>query len=249
MGEAIPSGMGGKKTSEFIEVILPAIVNAVVMFFVARFGIDPEANAVTGAMVAVLVAFATFALQKLARFVYGNYRKNRDYGKYEGRWLQVLPERKDFPYTIFDLKYDKDEGKYVIEGYNFHKSLSVRGYQFRAYRLVERSKKDGFYYITDRTYSGKIGLGKLIYEGKSDGLTRAVGFFCDVDNSHDAKKYEMIMVKCDDAFCEKACGGSLNARKLVKEDRSDVLRLCKEFADQEIEGYWTREVKIAAAGK
>ena len=38
----------------------------------------------------------------------------------------------------------------------------------------------------------QLRVGKLIYEGKSDGLTRAVGFFCDVDNSHDDYKFVIV---------------------------------------------------------
>lgn len=253
MSEALPSGIGGKKTSEFIETMLPSLVNVVIVWYFTSKHIDLNDNVLNEAFASAVAGLVTFAVQKIARFLYGRYRKNRDYGKYEGRWLQVIPDRTNYPYTIFDFKYNKEEEKYEIEGYNFHKSLNVDGRKFRAYRLLERSKNDGYYYITDRTALGKIGMGKLYFDGNSDGFVRAHGFFCDVDDRPDADRYETRMIKCDEAFCRSLVDDPRSARKKAKElakmDMMGVIRLCQKKADEEIAKYRRTIKKKAEDGE
>ncbi|MBQ7099835.1 MAG: hypothetical protein IJO05_08965 [Oscillospiraceae bacterium] len=252
MGDELPSGMGESKAFDFIAFLLPAIVHAVIVYVAMKFEIDLVDNAWNDALVGILGAFITFGFQVILLKFSRKIRKYRAYGKYEGRWLQVIPEREHFPYTIFDFKYNKEEEKYEIEGYNFCNRPDVDGRKFKAYRLLERSKHDGYYYITDRTQSGTIGMGKLYYddEGRADGFTRAYGFFCDVDNGPDAKKYETRMIRCDEAFCKKLVDrprdAKRKAKKLAKMSMQEAMLECRTIADQEIDIYWRTKRKILA---
>lgn len=252
MGDELPYGMGESKGFDFIAFLLPAIVHAVIVFLAMKFEIDLVDNAMNDALVGILGSGVTFGFQWMLLMLSRKIRKNRAYGKYEGRWLQVIPDREYFPYTIFDFKYNKKEEKYEIEGYNFCASSDVDGKKFKAYRLLERSKHDGYYYITDRTKSGTIGMGKLYYddEGRADGLTRAYGFFCDVDNGPDARKYDTRMIRCDEAFCKELVDhprdAKRKAKKLAQMSMHDAMLECRAFADQEIAKYKTTKLKNAA---
>ena len=150
----------------------------------------------------------------------------------------------DRPYTIFTVEYNEKRGRYEIDGYNFDKSLDGTGQRFKSYRLVERSKKDGFYYITDRTSSGYIGLGKLYYEGDCNGLIRAYGFFCDVDNSPNAKKYDTIMVKCDERFWKQIMPvAAFNGEEMNQKTYKDTIMLSEKFAQEEISKYMHHRIE------
>ena len=252
MGEELPSGMGENKGFDFIVFLLPAMVHMIIVYVAMKFEIDLVDNAMNDALVGFLGSGVTFGFQWILLKLSRKIRKNRAYGKYEGRWLQVIPEREYFPYTIYDFRYNKKEEKYEIEGYNFCKNPDVDGRKFKAYRLLERSKHDGYYYITDRTQSGTIGMGKLYYddEGRADGFTRAHGFFCDVDNGPDAKKYDTRMIRCDEAFCMKLVDhprdAKRKAKKLAMMSMHDAMLECQAIADQEIETYKKTRQKFRA---
>ena len=252
VGEELPYGMGEGKGFDLIVFLLPAMVHMAIVYVAMKFEIDLVDNAMNDALVGFLGSGITFGFQWFLLKISRKVRKNRAYGKYEGRWLQVIPEREYFPYTIFDFRYNKEEEKYEIEGYNFCSAQDVEGKKFKAYRLLERSKHDGYYYITDRTKSGTIGMGKLYYddEGLADGLTRAYGFFCDVDNSPDARKYDTKMIRCDEAFCkmlvDRPCDAKKKAKKLAQMSMHEAMIECRAFADQEIAQYKKTKRKNAA---
>ena len=157
----------------------------------------------------------------------------RELKKYEGRWLQIIPDLKDRPCSIIDFTYNTTSLKYELVGFNFTKDLSS-GVEFKAYKFVERTFKDGFYFITNQTSEHKNGLGKIAFTKSAlDNLTRATGYFFDSSSSSCSIKYETILIKCDDRFFEHI-GSQYKYVKTNKIPPLEIAKISSKFVDDEI---------------
>lgn len=161
----------------------------------------------------------------------------RELRKYEGRWLQIIPDLKERPCAIIDFTYNKASLKYELIGFNFTKDLKS-GVEFKAYKFVERTFRDGFYFITNQTSEHKNGLGKIAFiKSNRDNLTRAIGYFFDSSSDTCSIKYETILIKCDDRFFEHI--GS--QYKYVMTNRITPLEIAKishDFVEDEIKMFY-----------
>lgn len=166
-----------------------------------------------------------------------HFRCFREFSRYEGRWLQIIPDCEERPYSVIDFDYNKELRKYELKGINFCKDTSEGGISFNAYRFVERTFHDGFYYITNQTTENKNGLGKLGFiRSNYDNLTRAEGYFFDSSNENQSKKYNTILVKCDRTFFEHL-GWQHQYLNFKKVPPIEIIRLSQEFIENEIKCY------------
>ena len=160
----------------------------------------------------------------------------RAYKKYEGRWLQIIPDLKHRPYSIIDFKFNRRLYRYELHGVNFYEDISG-GLNFDAYKFLEKNSKDGFYYITNQTVEFKNGLGKIAFvQNQYDDLIRAEGYFFDSSNDAYSKKYNTIIIKCDKCFYERL-GHQYKYIKLKKIPPIELMKLSEFFAKTEIERF------------
>lgn len=178
----------------FISIVLSTLIPAVMGYFISRNNkfSAPVFSALFSAFVS-MIAFMVFY------FVIPLLKYFRPFGKYEGRWLQIIPNSSK-PLSIVNFKYKRFEQQYELSGFNFTEDCEM-GVEFVAHKFVRRDHYAGFYYITDHTWEQKNGLGKIGFISNNiDGLTRAEGYFFDASNDDYSKKYDMIMIKCDKKF-------------------------------------------------
>lgn len=160
----------------------------------------------------------------------------RNFKEYEGRWLEIIPDLKNRPCSIIDFTFNQSSMKYEMIGFNFNSDLAS-GVEFTAYKFIERTFKDGFYFITNRTSECKNGLGKISFiKSNFDTLTRAEGYFFDSGSDNCSKKYDTILIKCDDEFFNSI--GTryrhMNAKNTLP---IEIVRISKNFVDEEIRKY------------
>lgn len=155
-----------------------------------------------GAIFAVISGLSCWLFLKCRSFFRTRFRRYRHLGKYEGRWLQIIPGFSR-PYSIIDLRYNKELQKYELFGTNFYPGFQD-SVHFSAYRFIERTFRNGFYYITNYTSENKNGLGKLRFvESSYDRLIRADGYFFDASDDTYAEKHNTILIKVDTNFLKR----------------------------------------------
>lgn len=211
---------------------IPAIVNLIVFkIFYNTENLDYILAVTTIMSFALSIIFTIIIYNLLPQIKFF-----RAYKKYEGKWLQIIPESVEKPYSIIDFVYKKDLQKYELHGINYFEDLSD-GISFDAYRFVERTFKDGFYYITNQTSEYKNGLCKIGFiQSNYDNLTRAEGYFFDSSNEGCSKKYNTIIVKCDKSFYEHL-GAQYKYMNINDIPPIEIIKLSKKFADEEIQKY------------
>ena len=190
-------------------------------------------------IVCVLIAYSIlYHILPLFKFM-------RPFGKYEGRWLQIIPEFSDRPCSIIDFKFNKVSFKYEMIGYNFTENLES-GVEFEAYKFVNRTFNDGFYFITNHTEEHKNGLGKIAFiKSNRDNLTRAIGYFFDSSNNNCSVKYDTILIKCNKNFY-KHLGDKYKYIKPNKITPLEIAEISRDLIDKEIEVYLLKKQKQTA---
>lgn len=225
-----------------ISTVCTAIVPALINFYAVTWwrGNDYPPNIAFEhfiALIAVLTAVASFICWIMMNEILSKFKCFREFGQYEGRWLQIIPDLDKRPYSIIDFEYNKKLRKYELKGINFYKNPYEGFVSFNAYRFVERTHYDGFYYITDRTTENKNGLGKLgVVRSNYDNLVRAEGYFFDSSNASNSQKYNTILIKCDRMFFEHL-GSKHHYLKIKKVPPIEIINLSMEFVEAEIENY------------
>ncbi len=158
----------------------------------------------------------------------------RPFRKYEGRWLQIIPEKEERPISVINFKFKNN--KYILTGYNFNEQCNS-GLEFKSDKFIKRDHYEGFYYITGCSIEQTNSLGKIGFiENNVDNLTRAEGYFFDSSNSNCSRKYHTIMIKCDKNFFMQIQPllQKVNYKKLPEKM---VAEMSWDFAKQEIEAY------------
>lgn len=221
--------------SVVISFIIPALANYVAMLLWKK-GTLPWDGIYFSAYCAIITAICAMLFVIIYYGFMPHFKWFRVFRKYEGRWLQIIPDKPEMPYAIIDFVFDHEDRKYEMYGFNFDKTLED-GTSFQAYKFVERAFNNGFYYITDRTNENKNGLGKISFiKSNYDNLTRAVGYFFDSSNELCSKKYNTIMIKCDKKFL-RHIGVEYSYLKLNKIPPKEVMEKCQKFADEQIKIY------------
>lgn len=227
--------------SVLCSTISPALINfiGILIFY------NPEKNnfdyiliisALVGSVVTLILTVVLHnRLPRCARF--------RPFRKYEGRWLQIIPDFDERPVSVFDFNFNYETKSYVLRGVNFYTDND--GYvPFSAYKFIERDFHEGFYYITNFTLEHKNGLGKIGFlETDYDGLIRAEGYFFDAGNEVSSKKYHTIMIKCDEMFSQKIFEEHNSYDDILKMSPKDIAEKSENFVKREIETYQNRSSK------
>lgn len=201
----------GLKESKLLEKIVSAISSALVpalidlgavLLWLKKHGevsLAPDFIAYI-AVIGVIASMFSYIL------IYGilpRFKGMRKLGHYEGRWLQIIPELNTRPCSIIELKFNQASLKYEMIGFNFTADLKS-GVEFEAFKFVNRTFNDGFYFITNHTEEHKNGLGKIAFiKSNRDNLTRAIGYFFDSSNNNCSIKYDTILIKCDKNFYQR----------------------------------------------
>lgn len=162
----------------------------------------------------------------------------RQLGKYEGRWLEVIPEppQGNRFFSIIDFTFNQKTLKYQLNGINFYTGFKT-GISFEAHKFIERTFKNGFYYITNPTSEHKNGLGKIAFiKPGQDNLTRAEGYFFDSGNGNCSTKYNVILIKCDKKLV-KRLNLDYTYKQIEKADSQKVMELLATFANEQKENY------------
>ena len=125
-------------------------------------------------------------------------------------------------------------------GFNFAKNLDS-GVEFKAFKFVERTFRDGFYFITNQTSEHKNGLGKIAFvKSNFDNLTRAIGYFFDSGSDSCSRKYDTILIKCDKHFYEHLGRQyrHINPKEITPKE---IAEISQELVSQEKEKYHTNK--------
>lgn len=154
--------------------------------------------------------------------------------KYEGKWLQFIPDSKERPFSVITFSFRRDLYGYYLFGTNFSPNGEKTVF-FDANKFVETSAKNGFYYITNTTSEYKNGLGKISFIDSSyDHLLRANGYFFDSGRETCSEKYRTFFIKCDKNFF-RSLGAQYSNIKIKELKHNDIFALCSEFAKNELE--------------
>lgn len=128
------------------------------------------------------------------------HRAFRKHARYEGKWIEIIPDFPERPITVCSYEYNSQKDEYLFYGENFYNN-SERGLEFSANKFIF---ENGFYYITEQTKEQVSGVGKVTFNrSNTDGLTRAEGYFFDIANASGTKKHETIMIKYDESYFKK----------------------------------------------
>lgn len=228
-----------KLCSAALSSLFPAIFEFVGILLLDLFS-DVDNNPLFLALVAILSAICMMLSYLIYYKILPKFKGLRELGKYEGRWLQIIPESSERPCSIIDFTYNKASLKYEMLGFNFTKNLDS-GVEFKAFKFVERTFRDGFYFITNQTNEHKNGLGKIAFvKSNFDNLTRAIGYFFDSSSDNCSRKYDTILIKCDKHFYEHLGPQyrHINADEMTP---IEIAEISKELVDKEIQKYQTNK--------
>lgn len=221
--------------SSLCSTFIPALINVIAMFVIIRKNkySDSYYSLIWPLVSSIITLFAILILHNLLP----RYKLFRPFSKYEGRWLQIIPDFKR-TVSIIDFEYNKKNYQYEMKGFNFT-SDKKSGIGFSAHKFIERDYHDGFYYITNHTIEQRNGLGKIGFlETNYDGLIRAEGYFFDSDGKDEcSKKYNTIMIKCDENFSKvlfPEYGKNINIEKIPP---STIVEKSSDFIEKEITSY------------
>ena len=229
---------------KFISTFCTALPTAFINYFAAKWWVDKfgeiEWSKEFVLFVAIIEILCALIAYAIVYHVLPHWKYMRELGKYEGRWLEIIPNHPKInnpnnrEYSIIDFKFNRNSFKYELKGVNFYKNKDI-GVHFEAYKFIERTFKNGFYYITNHTIENKNGLGKISFiDPSEDEFCRAEGYFFDSDTEPYSVKYQTILIKCDRRFC-KHIDKSLSFRKIRKLPPAEFMEKCKKIAQKELE--------------
>ncbi len=232
--EIISNKLSAKNITTFLTTVVPSVLN---YFLISVLVLNNrEVGEWLAALCASVSAILTFLFITLTPHGLALFKFFRIFDKYEGIWLQIIPDMEKRPFTILNLKYNKYEEKYEMHGNNYSKDLQ-QNVDFDAYYIVERRFKNGFYYITDQTADYTNGLGKVCFvQSNDDNLIRAKGYFFDESTKMCSKKYKTYFIKCDKNFFDMLNGGKSYMR-IRKMPPKKIMECCKDFAFEELNRY------------
>lgn len=212
--------------------IVPAIINLIATIIIIR--LYGEVSQTIAATLVVVTSVISALLILIAQHWLPTLKYFRPFKKYEGRWLQIIPDF-ERPISIVDLKYDRRSDRYLLKGFTLILHIET-GINFTAHKFIERDYHDGFYYITNHTTEYKNGLGKIGFiETNYDGLIRAEGYFFDAEGINNySQKHNTIMIKCDKNFFFKINPTESTYLNLEKIHPRKIAEMSKEFVEKEI---------------
>lgn len=238
-----------KFLDKIISIVSSTFIPAIIHFLATYYWYKEEKEIDVGynifvSKITLLSVFVTLLSIFIFHFGLPHIKFFRPYKQYEGKWLQIIPNLKGRPFSIIDFSYNKSCYKYELHGINFYEDLDG-GIDFNAYKFVERSFQDGFYYITNQSTENRNALGKIGFvKSNYDNLIRAEGYFFDASNETESKKYNTILIKCDKKFftyIEPRC----KHIKIKKLSPKEIMDISKDFAKQELHKYKKREESIS----
>ncbi len=222
--------------SSICSTFIPAILNVIVICLIMKE--NENNNSYYSFLKPVASSIITIFSIIILHNILPKIKFFRPFKKYEGRWLQIIPELTQRPISIIDFNYDSKIRNYKMKGFNFTKDFK-NGVGFSAHKFIERDYHDGFYYITNHTAEHKNGLGKIGFlETNYDGLIRAEGYFFDSAGGEVcSRKYHTIMIKCDKNFLKEIYPNYENAVCIEKIPPREIAEISQVFVQKEIESY------------
>lgn len=221
--------------SSLCSTFIPALINVIAMFVIIKKNKNSDSyySLFWPLISSIITLFAILILHNILP----RNKLFRPFSKYEGRWLQIIPDFKR-SISIIDFVYNKKNHQYEMKGFNFSRD-NKSGLGFSAHKFIERDYHDGFYYITNHTIEQKNGLGKIGFlETNYDGLIRAEGYFFDSDGEDRcSKKYNTIMIKCDENFSNVIFSEYKNNINIEKISPSMIVEKSSDFIKKEIDSY------------
>ncbi len=190
-----------KIISTFCASLIPALLTlGLMLLYKHKHGIEELDDNIEW-IITIIGIISTIVSYVIIYGLLPRFRAIRQLGIYEGRWLEIIPKTDTKrPYSIIDFTFNQATLKYELNGFNFHEDLKS-GVYFEAYRFVERSFRNGFYFITNSTSEHKNGLGKICFvKPNYDKIVRAEGYFFDSGIGECSKKYNTILIKLDKKF-------------------------------------------------
>ncbi|MCL2445493.1 MAG: hypothetical protein FWD06_01835 [Oscillospiraceae bacterium] len=100
------------------------------------------------------------------------------FAKYEGRWIEVLQDKPDYPYAICEIIYTGN-GEYDFKGTNYPRDSSLAQRNFGCDKFY--LNKNGFGYVDVLHFGTTKGYGTYSFSNLKPGdPTKATGFFVDI---------------------------------------------------------------------
>lgn len=155
----------------------------------------------------------------------------RKYSKYEGKWIEIIPEFNGKSITVCHIEYNYKNNIYKFYGKNYYDG-EKQGTDFISEKLI--IDNNGFYYVTNPLKDKINCFGEVIFNKNNvDGLIRADGYFYDIKNNSFSGMNETIMIKCNKSFCKKINFHSYKTFKKFTDIQ--IINNSKDFLKEEIE--------------
>lgn len=214
-----------------IRTVSISVIVPILSYYISCFSTRTQEE---GAYTRATVIACIIALVIGAIIEYNLYRIPcfRKFHKYEGRWIEIIPDFPERPVAICDYIFLTDKYQYKYKGTNYNLK-NYKSVTFEAEKFITNHNKNGFYYITNETKEKANGFGEITFAGNNiDGLTRAEGYFFDVTNQYQVVKHEVIMIKYDEAYFKKI--GVLSYEDPRKFTNKEIIERSKGIIEEEI---------------
>lgn len=153
----------------------------------------------------------------------------RDYKKYEGRWIQYIPDSSR-NIAICELRFDGNI--YHFDGTNYTQGRHIEEVTFTSYRFIA-DKDNSFFFITDAIIENNItikeeGFGKIgTIRENSDGILAANGYFFDVLSAGkigpEKAMQKTFLYKLDQNLYRFFFNNTISKNKLKRMNNHDIL--------------------------
>ncbi|MBR6408404.1 MAG: hypothetical protein IKS19_07495 [Clostridia bacterium] len=177
-----------KTIRQILLAIIPVVITAIIQLL---FGTDQSI------IKRIIVIIVSYALTALILYLIYSTKPFRQYRKYEGIWIQIIP---DLQRRISVCRLEYKNGCYQFNGINYNEDGSSN-VKFFTEKFVDDGKS-GFFYITTSSQEHEPqGYGRVYSISNTDkGYYTAVGYFFDVPTRNDRFLYRTNMIKFDKKF-------------------------------------------------
>ncbi|MCL2195335.1 MAG: hypothetical protein FWB76_05225 [Oscillospiraceae bacterium] len=184
--------------------LIPYLLAALVPYAIAELVpfLSTRINSRLGAVVLIILLALTFTCLYLNRKKIRWIRKHTSsLGKYEGRWIEILTDKPDYPYAICMITYDAKKEKYKFSGNNYAKDFSGRKRSFSCNDFY--LNQNGFGYVDQLDEGTTKGYGTYSFDDdvSSNNPTKANGYFIDFTGECcECTSCRVVMYKLDKKF-------------------------------------------------
>lgn len=102
--------------SSICSTFIPAVINVLIIFFYLKK--SKNINSFYSYLIPLASSIITIFIIIILHNLLPRCKHLRPFSKYEGRWLQIIPEFKR-QVSIIDFEYNKKNHHYQMKGFNF----------------------------------------------------------------------------------------------------------------------------------